>query len=89
MPNATMLYKCPGPHDIHGGRFDYIIVDADIKTAVEAALADGWFMTTDEARATYDKLQAGLAASVDANGNAVPLPEKLIKPKKNAPAPAW
>lgn len=45
---TTMLYKSPGPHELHGGRFDYHVV-AD--SAVDAALADGWFRTTDEARA--------------------------------------
>lgn len=43
---TTMLYKHPGPHEIHGGKFDYIIVD-DGK--IDAAIADGWAMTTTEA----------------------------------------
>lgn len=48
MKNATMLYKAPGPHDIHGGKFDTLTVDAD---DVEGALADGWHLTTPEALA--------------------------------------
>lgn len=42
----TMLYKHPGPHKIHGGKFDYIIVFND---DIEDALKDGWFRTTGEA----------------------------------------
>jgi len=43
---TVMLYKHPGPHKIHGDKFDYTIVDED---AVEGALSDGWFLTTTEA----------------------------------------
>lgn len=44
-----MIYKTGGPHEIHGGRFDYLIVhDTD---ELDAALADGWAMTTTEATA--------------------------------------
>lgn len=50
MKNATMLYKAPGPHEIHGGKFDTLIVDAD---EVEQAQADGWFLTTPEAKAAH------------------------------------
>lgn len=51
MNNATMLYKCPGPHQIHGGNFDYIIVGED---EIEQALVDGWVLTTPEALAARD-----------------------------------
>lgn len=44
---SVMLYKRPGPHEIHEDMFDYIIVEDD---AVEAALKDGWCKTTDEAK---------------------------------------
>lgn len=43
---TQMLYKAPGPHEIHGGKFDYIIVDED---GIKAAQKDGWCLTTDEA----------------------------------------
>lgn len=46
MPDPTMLYKHPGPHEIHGGHFDYIIVDADEEGALEAAIDNGWRLTT-------------------------------------------
>lgn len=51
MKNPTMLYKHPGQHEIHGDKFDYTIVDADEEGAIEAAKADGWYLTTDEAKA--------------------------------------
>lgn len=57
MKNAIMLYKHPGPHEIHGGHFDYIIVDADEEGAIDQALADGWHLTTDDAK--------GVAKEVD------------------------
>lgn len=44
-----MLFKLGGPHEIHGGKFDYVIVnDADEQ---ERSLADGWTLTTQEAAA--------------------------------------
>lgn len=49
MKYPQMLYKSPGPHEIHGGHFDYLIV-AD-KEAADAALANGWYETTGEAKA--------------------------------------
>lgn len=50
--NETMLYKCPGPHEFHGGRFDYVIVpEADI----EEAKAQGWHLTTGEAHSAHLK----------------------------------
>jgi hypothetical protein len=54
MKNATMLYKCPGPHEIHGGQFDHTIVDED---DVEQALADGWHLTTPDAKDAYEAAQ--------------------------------
>lgn len=56
---TTMLYKCPGPHEIHGGQYDYTIVDED---QVEAALAEGWKLTTPEAKQDHlDRLAAEAA----------------------------
>ena len=51
MENPVMLYKAGGPHDIHGGKFDYVIVeDAD----VAEKLGEGWHLTTPEALAAGD-----------------------------------
>ena len=58
MKNATMLYKAPGPYEIHGGHFDYIIVDADEEGAIDSAKAAGWFETTPEAKEAYDATKA-------------------------------
>lgn len=66
MKNATMLYKCPGPHEIHGGHFDYTIIDADEEGAVEAAKADGWFETTTEAKEAADIAKAKREAELNA-----------------------
>lgn len=48
MKNPTMLYKLGGEHEIHGGKFDYVIVP---ESEVEAKLKQGWFKTTCEAKA--------------------------------------
>jgi len=55
----TMLYKCPGPHAIHGGQFDYTIVEDD---QIDASLADGWKLTTPEAKQAHDDALAAQAA---------------------------
>lgn len=52
MANETMVYKHPGPHEIHGDSFDYKIVDADDADSLEVALAEGWHLTTTEAKAS-------------------------------------
>lgn len=49
--SQTMVYKCPGPHEIHGGRFDFITVDDD---KIEDALAEGWHLTTPDAKAAHE-----------------------------------
>lgn len=43
---TVMLYKHPGPHKIHNGNFDYIVVDRD---KVEETIASGWAKTTEAA----------------------------------------
>lgn len=44
---TVMLYKSPGPHKLHGGDFDYIIVE---EAEVDKCVANGWHLTTTEAR---------------------------------------
>jgi hypothetical protein len=56
--SETMLYKFPGKHEIHGSLFDYIITED-----VEAAQADGWSLTTPEAKAAYIAAQDAAAAA--------------------------
>ncbi|MBQ5963148.1 hypothetical protein [Massilia sp. ZL223] len=65
MQSQTMLYVAPGPHEIHGGRFDYIIVNDD---EIEQHLADGWHLTTTEAKAAHDEEQARAAAAAAGDG---------------------
>jgi UDP-3-O-[3-hydroxymyristoyl] glucosamine N-acyltransferase len=48
-----MLYKHPGQHEIHGSNFAYIIVD---ESDIEQAIKDGWFLTTDEAKASFSEV---------------------------------
>lgn len=48
MKHSTMLYKHPGPHDLHGGKYDYVIVDED---DVNQYIIDGWCLSTPEALA--------------------------------------
>lgn len=83
LPNDTMFYKCPGEHEMHGGKFDYCIIDANDESAVEAALADGWHFTTTEAREAFEAEQAALAAKPDP-ANA----PKPVATGKKAAAPA-
>lgn len=55
MKQATMVYKHPGKHEIHGSLFDYKVVSAvpeeeDGESQLDQALSDGWFLTTPEAK---------------------------------------
>lgn len=63
MRNATMLYKAPGPEPIHGSFLATTIVDADEEGAIDAALAEGWFLTTPEAVEAYEAEKAAIAAN--------------------------
>jgi hypothetical protein len=58
-----MLYRAGGVEQIHDGRFSTLIV-AD-EQALNAALADGWFLTTPEAVAA-DEAVKQLAATAAA-----------------------
>lgn len=85
LPNDTMFYKCPGEHEIHGGKFDFKIIDANDESAVEAALAEGWHFTTTEAREAFDAEQVANAQ------HAAQLEGQATKPAatgKKAAAPA-
>jgi hypothetical protein len=48
-----MLYKVGGPHEIHGGKFDYIVVSSEAEQ--DEALAAGWHLSTPEAVAAGGK----------------------------------
>ena len=60
MNNATMLYKCPGPHTTDGISYDYVIVD---EPEIAAQLAEGWHLTYVEADAARTSAAGELAAN--------------------------
>jgi len=51
---TQMLYKFPGKHDIHGDKFDYIVVKYN-NEEIEKAISEGWALTTDEAKNSVNK----------------------------------
>jgi hypothetical protein len=63
MEFPKMLYKVGGPEEIHGGRFSTLIVDG--AESQDAALADGWYLTTDSAKSALET--PAPAAVVDAS----------------------
>lgn len=74
MANNTMLYKMPGQHKIHGGDYDYMIVDADNADAFRTAKFNGWFETTTEAKRAYDA-----AKTVVEDSPKVGRPKKVVE----------
>jgi len=64
-----MIYRAGGTEEIHGGRFSTLIVHDDEELA--AALADGWHVSTCEAR--------------DAGQAAAPAPTVAAVPADDAP----
>lgn len=71
--SQTMLFKCPGPHDIHGGKFDYVIVD---DAHIESKLSEGWFMTTPEAKAAKEEAEKPKSARDNAPPTRAELEQK-------------
>lgn len=65
--NPTMLYKTPGPYEIHGGHFDYCVVEEE---DIAQAQADGWSLTTTEALAAREAKIAADAAAKEAAAEA-------------------
>lgn len=65
-----MLYQTGGTEEIHGGKFaTHIVNDQD---ELDAALADGWHLTTCEAKAAVEKPAGG-----GLDDNAPPTREEL------------
>lgn len=64
MQEATMLYRAPGPHEIDDAHLDYTIVDAAEEGAIEAAIADGWFLTSPAAKEAYAIAQVAKEANL-------------------------
>ena len=57
-----MLYKVGGPHAIHGGHFDTLVVNDDTENA--QAQAEGWRDSTPGAVAAHEAAQAEAAAKL-------------------------
>lgn len=70
-----MLFKAGGPHEIHGNKFDTLIVNDE--TEQEAALAEGWHPTTPEALAATAK-----APDEKSDGTDAPTREELEQKAK-------
>ena len=49
---SVMLYKCPGPHKLHGVSCEYKVVE---EGQVEEELANGWSSTPAEAGESHAK----------------------------------
>lgn len=59
-----MLYRPGGSEPIHGGHFGSLIVNDEAEEG--AALADGWFLTTDEAAQADAAAKAKALADAEA-----------------------
>lgn len=72
-----MIYKTDGPHEIHGGQFDYIIVDSDEE--LDSAISLGWSLTTDAAveHEAQRKMIAALPLAPDVPMDAPPTRDEL------------
>lgn len=55
---SVMLYKSGGKHKIHGGMFDYIVVD---EAGVEEKIEEGWALTTSQALEHAEYIKEGKA----------------------------
>lgn len=75
-----MLYKNGGPHEIHGGHFDTLIVESEDE--LDAAIAKGWSLTTDEAT----ELKVNAPAPAAAADPAPPTPGALSRDEMKAKA---
>ncbi len=49
MSAMIMLFKHPGSYEMHGSRYDYIVIDGEKEGAIEQAIKEGWALTTQEA----------------------------------------
>lgn len=83
MDFPKMLYKHGGPHDVHGGKFDHIIVNDEAEQ--DAALANGWHPTTPDAKEAHEAAKvaewnfrlAAASAAVKTAANAEPTRAEL------------
>jgi uncharacterized protein (DUF1697 family) len=75
---ATMLYRAPGAHQIHGHDVDYIVVDAP---QVDEHLAAGWHRSAVAAGEAHQAALAKAAAEAEeaADDNAAATREEIIQ----------
>lgn len=72
-----MLYRAPGTEAMHGGMFATLIV-ADAE-AQDAAIAEGWALTTTEAKAAQVEREAPKATAEDAPPTRAELEQKATE----------
>jgi hypothetical protein len=65
---SNMLYRAPGPHNLHGVQVEYVIVNDD---EIEAIQAEGWCLTPLEAQKAFDEARDSAMSA--------PTPELPIK----------
>lgn len=70
-----MLYKAGGPEEIHGGRFHTQIVNDQDEQ--DAALADGWHVTTSEAKKSAASQGGADTGGTDQDHDAPPTRDEM------------
>jgi len=63
MSYPTIVYKCPGVHQLPGGTYDYMGVEDE--DAMKEAITCGWFKTIQEAEAGEAKEPEALEEEID------------------------
>ena len=81
--STTMLYKFPGSTPMHGALFDYQIVPDE---NVEAEIAEGWSLTTPEAKALHQARLDAAAAVAKAEEESKALAAAVALVEDNQPA---
>lgn len=81
--STTMLYKFPGSTPMHGANFDFVVV-ADEE--IESSLADGWALTTPDAKALHQAKVDAAAAVAKADEESRKLADAIALVEDNQPA---
>lgn len=74
MEFPTLVYRCPGEHQRHGGTYKFKQVQDEQQ--LDAALADGWFETLPEAIDGKPPVAAAPTAVEDPSPNRAELEQK-------------
>lgn len=70
-----MVYKAGGPHEFNNGSFDYRIVADTVE--LDAALTDGWALTSGEALERTKTPSQGVTEAEHADNHAAPTRAEL------------